>query len=419
MDAKISVIIPVYNKEQYIRECLDSIINQTIKDIEIIAVNDGSTDGSLSILEEYANMHNNIVIFTQENQGAGAARNKGIRHARGKYLIFIDPDDYYPSNDCLEALYCGAEENNVLMCGGMITQNNKGVKTLSGKKELREYFRNRIVEVQDYPEVYGHTRYLYRADLIKENKIWYAAYRCYEDQIFVLNALVCAGKFYGLDKVIYEYRVGYKKVIYSLEMSIDVLRGIRDIFKVAKEYELLEMYKSRLKNIHRDYVIPFYKYSFCGNEKIDETIKEINEIVTEWIGGEENVILTKEKVEQVRKSSQRMYEFLMETLANEEQKIIYGAGLTAKKLIEQHQSNMRNVIGIAVTNKNENCNDLLMGLPVRQVEEYLPVKEKILVVIFTLNEYQEEIERNLKNLGFCNVLKLDMKKIDLVEIMNK
>ena len=97
---KISVIVPVYNVEKYLRECLDSIVNQTLQDIEIICINDGSTDGSAVILEEYAAKDKRIKILNQENKGAGEARNAGINSAQGKYLAFIDGDDFYCTDFC-------------------------------------------------------------------------------------------------------------------------------------------------------------------------------------------------------------------------------------------------------------------------------------------------------------------------------
>ena len=91
---KVSVIIPVYNSSEYIRHCLDSLLSQTLQDIEILCVDDGSTDDSLSILEEYSRKDQRVRVLTQENAGAGAARNHGLREARGKYLSFLVLEAY-------------------------------------------------------------------------------------------------------------------------------------------------------------------------------------------------------------------------------------------------------------------------------------------------------------------------------------
>ncbi|MBQ6360604.1 MAG: glycosyltransferase [Lachnospiraceae bacterium] len=112
---KVSVIIPVYNAEKHLRQCLDSVAAQTLQEIEILCVDDGSTDASPSILEEYAASDNRFRIFHQQNLYAGVARNNGMSHASGKYLAFWDSDDYfYP--EALEKMYRKAEEDQADIC---------------------------------------------------------------------------------------------------------------------------------------------------------------------------------------------------------------------------------------------------------------------------------------------------------------
>jgi len=109
---KISVIIPVYNTEKYLKECLESIINQTLTDIEIICINDGSTDNSLDILNSYANSDKRIKVFSQKNQGQGTARNYGMKIATGDYIHFMDSDDILELNT-FEDSYRICEEKNL------------------------------------------------------------------------------------------------------------------------------------------------------------------------------------------------------------------------------------------------------------------------------------------------------------------
>ena len=94
----ISVIVPVYNSSLYLRKCLDSLLSQTFKEIEIIAVDDGSTDGASLILDEYAEIFPDLIVIHQSNQGQGAARNTGVSVARGQYIGFVDSDDYVDGN---------------------------------------------------------------------------------------------------------------------------------------------------------------------------------------------------------------------------------------------------------------------------------------------------------------------------------
>ena len=105
---KVSVVIPVYNTEKYVREAIESIIHQSLKELEIIIINDGSTDGSPEILKEISNTDHRIQVYTQTNQGQSTARNFGISHARGKYIYFMDSDDLL-EEDALEACYLKCE----------------------------------------------------------------------------------------------------------------------------------------------------------------------------------------------------------------------------------------------------------------------------------------------------------------------
>ena len=119
---KVSVIIPIYNQEKYLRYCLESVLLQNLQEIEVICVNDGSTDGSFEILSELAWTDERMRIIDQENQGAGEARNTGIREARGEYVAFIDPDDRYYNFKALETLYNKAKDNDALICGGCFSR---------------------------------------------------------------------------------------------------------------------------------------------------------------------------------------------------------------------------------------------------------------------------------------------------------
>lgn len=128
---KVSIIIPVYNTEKYIRKCLESAINQTLTDIEIICINDGSTDNSLSILYEYAAKDSRIRVFTKANEGVAKARNLGLRHARGEYVGFIDSDDFVDEK-YFEELYNYGPQYDVIRGIRVIDETNKQGKNKYG-----------------------------------------------------------------------------------------------------------------------------------------------------------------------------------------------------------------------------------------------------------------------------------------------
>lgn len=111
MKPLISIIIPVYNVEKYLADCLDSLVNQTMSDIEIICVNDGSKDNSLAILEDYAKREKRIVLLNQPNSGVSVARNNALKQVRGEYYMFVDSDDWIDANACEVAYNCAIKEN--------------------------------------------------------------------------------------------------------------------------------------------------------------------------------------------------------------------------------------------------------------------------------------------------------------------
>ena len=98
--AKISIIVPVYNVEKYLTKCLQSLVNQTFRDIEIICVNDGSADNSLAVLNDFACSDSRVKVITQDNSGVSSARNRGITESTAQYLMFLDGDDYYTPHAC-------------------------------------------------------------------------------------------------------------------------------------------------------------------------------------------------------------------------------------------------------------------------------------------------------------------------------
>lgn len=147
---KFSVILTVYNCEKYLKECLDSLINQTFKDFEIICINDGSTDNSVNILEDYAKRDNRIQIHNQENQGVGASRNRGIELAQGEYIQFLDGDDKLASN-ALESVNKFLKGNDVNIVSIPIYYFNERNHDLNYKFNRMQDSKNRIVDLNENP----------------------------------------------------------------------------------------------------------------------------------------------------------------------------------------------------------------------------------------------------------------------------
>ena len=262
----LSVIVPVYNTEKYLRECLDSIINQTFRDIEIICVNDGSTDKSLEILKEYALKDNRIKIIDKKNEGVAVARNEGIRIANGEFVCFMDSDDYYPDCDILEEVTYQAKKNGVNICGGEISRFTDSNRLLT--QNFRDSFagylfpENKLIKYSDYQFDYGFTRFVYNRNFLINNAIFFPNYTRFEDPPFMVKAMLQAEKFYALNKITYAYREEYKKVQWTKEKTQDLLYGILDNMKIATKFNLsmLADYSYKRLEQHWEFISPSIDY---------------------------------------------------------------------------------------------------------------------------------------------------------------
>ncbi len=205
--ANLSVIVPVYNAEKYIRECLDSIINQTYKDIEIICINDGSIDNSQSILEEYAQKDNRIKIISQDNKGVAFARNVGLKNAQGEYITFVDDDDLLDYNAYEQALVHIHDADIVHFGIKVFGDSNyahrfgddnyykikyKGVKNLNKKVILNS-------------DVSACNK-IFKKSIIEQYNIAFPDGLNYEDAEFYFKYVSCSKTAYYLDEYLYYYR---------------------------------------------------------------------------------------------------------------------------------------------------------------------------------------------------------------------
>lgn len=215
---KISVIIPVYNAEKYLKECLDSILNNTLKDIEVICVDDGSTDNSLKILEEYKHLYTNISLLHTKNQGGGAARNRGLDIAKGKYLLFLDADDYF-DKEMFEKLYNQLEKTNadVCVCGINKYSDRDQQLVIDRAPNLPESIRN--LETFNYKDIPNDILYyfknaawnkMFRTSFIKEQGLKFQEIRRSNDLYFSKVALLSAKIITKVDEKLVFYRVHQK-----------------------------------------------------------------------------------------------------------------------------------------------------------------------------------------------------------------
>ena len=249
---EISVIIPVYNVEKYLGECLDSITNQTFEDIEIICINNGSTDNSLNVLREYEKIDSRIKVISHETRGLSRARNTGVKMSQGKYIYFIDSDDYLELHG-LEKIHSIAEDKNLdlLMFKLVNFDKRTGYEDyhysdmpflLDLDKDVFNYmdFKENILNV----DVSTCTKF-FKRELI-ENKRFAEEY-IFEDNLFNIDYLFDAERIYFLNECLYHRRIRKNSITTRASKDyIDIIEIFSRIYKKFKENGIYPEFKEKL-----------------------------------------------------------------------------------------------------------------------------------------------------------------------------
>ena len=252
---KVSVIIPVYNMEKYVSACLDSVLGQSLTDIEAVVINDGSTDGSLRIIREYQSRDDRIVVIDKENAGVGAARNDGIRAASGEFLAFMDPDDMYAGSDTLLHCYEAAVREGVSVAGGKTVFLYQDGST---KEETTKKVGNITVNAQGLTEYkafqydYGYQCYIFSRSLIIDHDIFFPLYSRFQDPPFFVKAMIAAERFYALDEPVHLYRQLPGAAKLTAKKTLDFLQGIMDNLRMSKENGLAQLHYITAERLSRE-----------------------------------------------------------------------------------------------------------------------------------------------------------------------
>lgn len=243
LSAKVSVIIPTYNVEDYLEECLDSVCKQTLKELEIICVNDGSTDRSLEIIKRYAASDDRIIIINKENGGYGKAMNDGLDKATGEYIGIVEPDDYIRL-DMFEDLYCCAEENSLDFVKSnyydfQINAKNRNVKMTHRFINMEDGLYGPVLNPSEREDLILKGRSIanwtgiYRRSFIEEHHIRHneTPGAAYQDTGFFWQVMTQATRAMFLDKAYYYHRMdnpnsstNNKAKAYSINVEYDFIR---------------------------------------------------------------------------------------------------------------------------------------------------------------------------------------------------
>lgn len=271
----VSVIMPVYNSSNFLNKSIESVQNQTLKDIEIICVDDGSTDDSLDILNELNDKYGNIKIICQKNSGPGIARNNGIKNAQGEYIAFLDSDDIFLDEDALEKMYnLGKSKNSDLICANLKRINQD--YTIDTHYDFLNsrfmyFYKEDILKSEDYGIPFAFYRNLFKRSFLEKNGIDFPDLRFGEDPVFMVNVLVNVNEFLALPLDLYGYNHsiggGVNEKITNFEKKNAYIKHFKDIFDILKRHEL--------NSIFSIYKKEFIDYLFYSNNIHDSEIRRI------------------------------------------------------------------------------------------------------------------------------------------------
>ena len=289
---KVSIIIPVYNSEKTLKKCIESVINQTYKNIEILIINDGSKDKSLNIMNEYKNKDERIIVINQKNKGLSGARNTGINNATGDYITFIDSDDYIKPNLVKDTIKIFEEYE----CD--VVRNNYELSYENGKNELRNemYEENRIINIEEKKEEliqnillgkvqsYSWLLTIKREILDKNNLKFDEDIFFMEDIVFIIRLIFCIKNIYFVREPNYFY---YQSNENSLTKDTKkYVKNINNILVMKKRLEKIlkmninefENYIKIINTVYLNGIIGYLKISVRNSGNYKEILDELKKI---------------------------------------------------------------------------------------------------------------------------------------------
>lgn len=401
----VSVIIPVYNVENYLSECLESVINQTYKDLEILCINDCSTDGSHIILEEYAQRDPRIgVLENERNSGLAYTRNVGLQKAAGEYILFVDSDDVIALDlveSCMKSGY-----GNDIVC----FDYKQVTKTEAFERQCIYKVRDGLYTGEAYFEelvftdsiIFTAWSKLIKRKFLIENHILFHNGILYEDILFTFQCLINAKKVYSLNRKLYVYRVRESSIMTNKVSNKNIESYIINIC------ELTELYLKNSFSPQMNHAVEGY---------IQKVVKEYISTYRKWENKESDTYMLVNKPEYMKLYRTFTTLFIksgklsdistgqIEKMRQYTYVIMYGAGDIARSAIEILDQYDIPLYGIAVSSVKGNPKSLL-GNPIKELSEYYDVREKCLVLIATIPRYYSEIRDQLRENGFINWMEI-------------
>lgn len=292
MNPKLSIILPVYNTEQYLEKCLNSILNNTFQDFELIIVNDGSPDNSEKIILDFKDKYKDkIVYIKKENGGLSDARNFGLKHAKGEYISFIDSDDYI-EHDMYEKMMNKLEQHpfDIVACDvNLVYENSDKIDVVSSgyDKDLFDKQEIKQTMIYFYPTVWNK---IYKAEII--NEITFLKGVWYEDLEFMLRVYPNITSIGVVKEPLHNYLQRKNSITYTYNDKLyDIINNMDSVISFYQEHGIYEEYKQELEYLYARYSLATFpkRLAKCGKiSKYNKGIKYAVSKVKEYFPGYKN-----------------------------------------------------------------------------------------------------------------------------------
>lgn len=434
----VSVIVPVYNVERYLPQCLDSIANQTFEDMEILCIDDGSTDSSGALLDDYAKKDNRFKVIHKANTGYGNSMNEGLRRVSGEYVSIVESDDFVEP-DLLEKFIAVVRENDV----DIVKSRHYGYK--GGKDylsdQIREFPKNQTINSLEYPQIVklSHTIWscFYKREFLMENDIWFheTPGASYQDISFAMQCWLKAESVYFIEDALLHYRndnpdssMHNPNKIFCVFDEYEWLESKLELFWDShlemEQYFIGQKYREYLNHYYR--VAPQYQYALLlrAAQSLKEDIQRnrLAEIVFSQGEWDSLCRISRDVNRFFLESGKTTYDLrldicefqnehsykkgFIETLQTYPEIVIYGAGKVGQNLADWLLNAGIKIDFLAVTEKKENLLEY-RGIRVVELRTFKNRAESCAVIIAVAERSQYDMYRTLMEYGFKNIFRAD------------
>lgn len=436
---KLSVIVPIFNVYKYLDQCLDSLHAQSLSDMEIICINDGSTDDSEKVIAKYLALDSRFKLINKSNTGYGNTMNVGLAEAKGQYIAIVESDDYIDPN-MMEELVKLIDDSGV----DIVKSNFYEYSDVAEESEyydcLKGLPKKRIINPMDAPEIFivlqSIWSSIYRASFLKKNEIKFneTPGASFQDVSFAFKAFANADRIMLTDEAFYHYRISNPNSSVKMTNKLDKLKNELDhveefVAKHAKKEELFPIF-SRLvfRVLLENYYDSFSAYQFAILDELEHRLciyEARGDLKTE-IWDDDTAAIAKEiladKNAYYKRTGKKIFDYrlldgtinlviyknaIIEKAKSYSNIILYGAGKVGQDikndLIAAGCEKSR--LSFAVSDMDDNPLSI-DEVKVQPIEKYISIKEEAVVIVSVKEESQNEVLQKLKHLSFKNIITL-------------